>query len=105
MVCLVSTPGRGEVPTVEDCLRRIEREPRSFEHYRCLTMYGGAERRVRALKVLEMLKRRRPSDGRPVFASAYTRALAGEAVDERDFEEAADKFAVEGELSGQVYSL
>jgi CHAT domain-containing protein len=105
LVSLAATPGSGAVPTVEECVRRIEREPRSFEHYRCLTMYGGAERRAQALTVLEMLRRRRPHDGRPVFISAFTRALAGQPVEEREFEEAAEKFAAEGEVAGQVYAL
>ena len=105
LVCLGAAPAKAAVPSLQECVRRIEREPRSFEHYRCLTLYGGAERREQALTVLETLKRRRPNDGRPVFISAFTRALAGQAVDEREFEEAAEKFAAEGEVAGQVYSL
>jgi CHAT domain-containing protein len=90
---------------VEECLRRLERDPRSFEHYRCLTSYGDVGRRARVLGILEGLKRKRPADGRPVFYSALTRELAGEAVEEREFEEARAKFEAEGNVTGQVAAL
>ena len=105
VLLLGSAPGRAAIPTVEECLRWIEDDPRSFDAYRCLTMYGDPGRRSRILKVLETLKRRRPNDGRPVFYSALTRELAGEPVDEREFEDAREKFEEEGSFTGQVAAL
>ena len=103
VLCLGQAPTA--IPTVEDCLRWMERDPRSFEPYRCLTTYGDAARRARALRILEELKRKKPADGRPVFYSALTRELAGEAVDEAEFEEALAKFEAEGSINGQVAAL
>jgi len=105
VLCLGSLPARAADPTVEECVRQLEADPRSFEPYRCLTMYGDAARRTRVLGILEMLKRRRPTDGRPVFYSALIRELAGEVVSEREFEEAREKFEAEGNLHGQVVAL
>ena len=105
VLCLGPLAALAAVPTVEECLRQIEQAPRSFEPYRCLTIYGEPGRRARVLKALETLRRRRPSDGRPVFYSALTRELAGEPVEEREFEEAREKFEAEGSLHGQVVVL
>jgi hypothetical protein len=105
VLCLGALTARAAIPTVEECLRQLEADPRSFEPYRCLTTYGDAARRARVLGILETLKRRRPNDGRPVFYSALTRELAGEAVDEREFEEAREKFEAEGDVHGQVAAL
>jgi len=105
LLLLGPLPGRAAIPTVEECLRQLDEDPRSFEPYRCLTNYGGPSRRARVLKIFETLKRRRPTDGRPVFFSALTRELAGERVDEREFEEAREKFQAEGHVTGQVAAL
>ena len=105
VLCLGSLSARAAIPTVEECLRQLEADPRSFEPYRCLTNYGDAARRTRVLAILEKLKRRRPDDGRPVFYSALTRALAGEAVEEGEFEQAREKFEAEGNVHGQVFAL
>lgn len=83
----------------------MERSPRSFDAYRCLTAGPGAGRRALALAALEKLVRAKPSDGRPLFYRALTRDLAGEPVDDREFEEAARRFAVEGSIEGQIYAL
>ena len=104
-LCLGALSAQAAIPTVEECLRQLEADPRSSEPYRCLTTYGDAARRTRVLRILETLKLRRPTDGRPVFYSALTRELAGEAVDEREFDEAREKFEAEGEVRGQVAAL
>jgi hypothetical protein len=105
VLCLGSSPGRAAIPTVEECLQRLREDPRSFEPYRCFGMSNDAARRARVLRVLETLKRQRPTDGRPVFWSALIRENAGEPVPEREFEEAAEKFAAEGHVPGQVSAL
>lgn len=104
-VVLCLGQGPTEIPTVEECLRRLEQDPRSFEPYRCLTTYGDVSRRRRVLRILEELKRKRPADGRPVFYSALSRELAGETVDEAEFEVARAKFEAEGSINGQVAAL
>jgi CHAT domain-containing protein len=104
-VVLCLGQGPTAIPTVEECLRRLAQDPRSFEPYRCLTTYGDVSRRARVLRILEELKRKKPADGRPVFYSALTRELAGEAVDEAEFEEARAKFEAEGSIHGQVAAL
>jgi hypothetical protein len=105
VLCFGAPAARAGIPTVEECLRQLEEDPRSFEPYRCLTSYGDASRRARVLRILETLKRKKPTDGRPVFYSALTRELAGEAVPEGEFEEAREKFEAEGNVHGQVAAL
>jgi len=96
---------RAAVPTVAECLVQIERSPRSFEPYRCLAFNPGARRRALALEALDALARRRPDDGRPLLYRALISDLAGRPVDDREFEEAARRFAVEGSVEGQIYAL
>jgi len=53
VLCLGAPPAPTSIPTVEECLRRLEEDPRSFEPYRCLTTYGDVARRRRVLRILE----------------------------------------------------
>jgi hypothetical protein len=105
LVSLAPMAAVAAIPTVEECLQQLKREPRSRAPYSCLTMSNDPARRARVLRALETLKRQRPTDGRPVFWSALIRENAGVPVPEREFEEAAEKFAAEGHVPGQVSAL
>ena len=97
-------PCASALPSVGECESMVAHEPRSLDGYACLLPHQGTQRKE-VLRFLEARLRQAPDDPRPRLYRALVRALAGDLVDEREWEATAAAFAREHDVTGEFYAL
>jgi CHAT domain-containing protein len=90
--------------TMEQCRALVREQPRSLDGYECLLTHRFSEG-TQVLGFLEARLRSDPADPRPRLYRAVVHHFAGDAYDLRDYARAAEAFAREGDVAGEVHAL
>jgi CHAT domain-containing protein len=91
-------------PTLDQCRALVRARPRSLDGYECLLTHRFGDSKE-VLGFLDARLRSAPGDPRPRLYRAVVHHFAGETEDLRDYVRAAEAFAREGDVAGEVHAL